>query len=155
MVDAVAIAGAMNSLKIALDLLNGAKAARDTKLIGEALEQIRARLIEAQMLVLEAQQTISALLDSERELKRKLMELEEWEREKQRYEMIEFDPGRIVYRVKEAARGAEPVHYACPSCFQKGQKSIMQARSYYGQVFVKCPVCELDVATDRKEPFRL
>lgn len=145
MVDIGAIAGALQSIKVASDLVKGAIGLRDAKIIEDRLKAVVGNLIEAQVRVLEAQATISALLDSERELKRKIAEFEEWAAEKQRYELVGLVDGALAYAAKEAMRGPEPPHYLCPACFQRKEKSIMQGSVKRGIKSLTCPVCELEV----------
>ncbi len=144
MVDIAAIAGALQSLKVANDLVKIALGLRDESLVNDRLEEIRSRIWEAQEHALAAQATISDLLDERRELKRQLSELEDWESEKQRYELVRLPNGALAYAVKRAAQGEEPMHYACPTCIQKKEKSIMQPRDWANFApTLECPVCKL------------
>jgi predicted SprT family Zn-dependent metalloprotease len=53
--------------------------------------------------------------------------LEAWETEKERYELKGLGTGGpFAYALKEDAKGADPAHYICASCYQRGEKSILQ-----------------------------
>lgn len=46
--------------------------------------------------------------------------------ERQRYELLALTPGVFAYALKPSARGAEPQHFLCQKCLDKGVKAILQ-----------------------------
>lgn len=84
------------------------------------------------------------LLESIRELKEQLAALQAWDGEKQRYQMIQPWSGGYVYALKESAKGDEPPHWICTSCYKKGHASVLQHRhvekGHWDTYF--CPDCE-------------
>ena len=61
------------------------------------------------------QQTMS---DRVRELEAELLKFENWETEKQWYELKEVGSGKFVYALKELVETSEPPHMICPNCHQ-------------------------------------
>lgn len=67
------------------------------------------------------------------ELKAQLLAMKEAAMEAQtkankfaRYELWETPAGQTVYRLKALENDEEPLHYLCPTCKEKGIKSILQ-----------------------------
>jgi hypothetical protein len=50
------------------------------------------------------------------------------EAESGRYELVEMPNKALVYAVRDSARGDQPKHYLCPTCFYKGQRLLMERR---------------------------
>ena len=65
-----------------------------------------------------------------RELEATIAEYDNWEAEKDRYELYQIKPsGGFAYRLrKECVQDAEPNHYICPNCYENRRKSILQMR---------------------------
>ena len=119
---------------------------RDAIKTGDMARELLAHILEAQQATLSAQAREAALTEEIGGLKARLIEFETWETEKQRYELAEYRPGTFAYAIKEATRGAEPVHRICPNCYERRVKSILQhvLRSRAGYEKVHCPACSND-----------
>jgi hypothetical protein len=106
---------------------------RDLVKFGDDLRKMHAEVLAAQRGAMTAQANEAALLEEVRELKKKVTDLEAWETEKQRYELVALAPNVMAYSVKATARGTEPPHYICANCYNVGRKSflnqIVQGRS--------------------------
>ncbi len=104
-------------------LLNAAKALRD---MDNAMARNSA-VIELQGQILSAQEDYSALLAKVRELETKLVQFENWETEKQRYELKEHGERKVLaYALKEGVQPSEQPHSICPDCYQQRKRSILQ-----------------------------
>lgn len=57
----------------------------------------------------------------------KIVDLEDWNREAERYQLTEVAPGGFVYRLKSGMERGEPPHDLCTNCFTKREKSILQS----------------------------
>jgi hypothetical protein len=76
------------------------------------------------------------------ELKEKLRQVEGWETEKQRYDLIEFPMGSFAYILKKEAAHGEPIHYICANCYQKSKKSILHKSDGMLGVSFQCNECK-------------
>lgn len=98
---------------------------RDLVKFGDELRKLYADILSAQRGAMTAQANEAALLEQVSELKKRVTDLEAWEREKQRYQLVALAPNVIAYSVKESARGAEPAHLICANCYNGGKKSYL------------------------------
>ncbi|KZL17332.1 hypothetical protein [Pseudovibrio sp. Ad37] len=88
---------------------------------------------ELEALVVELMSEVTDTKLANVELKTQLLALKEAAIEAQakanefaRYELWETPAGQTVYRLKEQTNHKEPMHYLCPTCKEKGVKSILQ-----------------------------
>jgi hypothetical protein len=74
------------------------------------------------------------------------------EAESGRYELVEMPNKALVYAVRESARGDQPKHYLCPTCFHKGQRLLMQRRidPAYRLNDIHCLDCSFTVDMSRR-----
>src|SRR5687767_3847590 len=94
---------------------------------------VRDKAIEAQSAVIALQSAMLALqsqyaelMIEKDELKRRLIEIEDWTGEVQRYQLKEIAEGVFVRELKQDQAGDETVHWLCTSCFAHRKKSILQ-----------------------------
>ena len=124
------IAG-LGLFKTMLDMAKGLKDINDAAIRNGAV-------IELQEKILAAREQQSALLEQISDLEKQVAGFEKWETEKKRYYLQEIYPGNFAYAINENARGAEPTHLICTTCYEGGKKSILQKSS---AVHLSCPVC--------------
>ena len=134
MVAAEIISG-LGGLKAAFDLAKGLKDIDDRARRNEAV-------IELQDKILTAQRAQSDLVERIHELEKQLASFEQWNAEKEKYELKEIYPETFAYVIKEDARGTEPSHLICAACYQGCKKSILQKSS---GVHLTCPECKTQV----------
>jgi hypothetical protein len=79
------------------------------------------------------------LLEEIRALKEKMAKLEAWEAEQKRYQLTDFGGGTFAYVLKPDAANGEPPHQLCATCFNKGQKTILQ---FSHDNYFDCRVCK-------------
>ncbi len=140
------IVGAFEALKAASDMVKSLIGLLPGKAASDKLVQLQLQLADLSEKLAAAQVAGTARLERIRELEGQLEKLEDWDAEKQRYELVELYRGSLAYAVKEAVRGSEPPHYICPACYQKGEKSLLQGTSStYGGNQLSCPVCGLEI----------
>jgi hypothetical protein len=120
------------------------------------LADVKGTVVELKEKILAARESQLATLKEIDELKRKVMEVEDWEAQKKRYEPMQFEPGVTVYALKNNMAPGEPVHHACPRCFQKKEISILQrtAKTSYGRYVHFCPACNTELAYGQMAPQR-
>ena len=126
----------LSVFKSMMDVAKGLKNMNDATVRNPAVIELQEKILAAQ-----AQQ--SALIERVRELKKQVAELETWEAEKQRYELIDFGGRTFAYLLKPQMSSTEPPHRICAACYQKGHKSILQCigENSYGQGHYACPEC--------------
>lgn len=136
------LATGLSSLKAASDIVKGLNAAATQVAINDAKITLQGHIFEAREALSAAQEAQSAALKRINELEQKVMSFENWEREKQRYQMETLPPGIHMYRLKEGMEDGEPPHKICADCYQKGQKSLLHNRgSGNGLTAWKCNMC--------------
>lgn len=138
------VATGLSSLKAALDIAKGLNVISDAVALNDAKISLQGAIIEAQGSLLSAQEAQTANLKRIDELETRIMQLDAWEREKERYELKEFPAGPMVYQLKASDQSGEPPHRICPQCYQERHKAILQtvARHSNGEM-VDCPRCKL------------
>lgn len=137
---AEAITG-LGTFKTMLDMAKGLKDINDAAIRNTAIVELTEKIIAAQ-----AAQT--ALITRVGELEKELVRFENWETEKQRYEMETLPPGIHMYRLKAGMENGEPPHKVCADCYNKGVKSLLHnTGTFNGQTHWKCHSCGFDETT--------
>lgn len=132
----------IGSLKAALDIAKGLNAAAGAVALNGAKIGLQGAIIEAQESLLAAQEAQTANLKRIDELETRIVQLDAWEGEKQRYQLCEFPTGALAYALKADDASGEPPHRICPACYQEGNKSILQTTARHGGgERVECPRC--------------
>lgn len=150
MADITIISHTFNSLQAASKLAKALIGLRDTAMIDAKVIELRDHLIEAQGSTMQSQTEQSALIQEVRDLKQQIMDLEKWEEEKQRYQLIEPWSGCFVYALKESSKQTDPPHWICEHCYQDARKSTLQNSHKNNNrriIFVKCPHCSSEHET--------
>ncbi|CAN5336608.1 hypothetical protein BH10PSE7_BH10PSE7_16550 [soil metagenome] len=95
--------------------------------------KLQSKVIELNGIILSAQNSALAsnidqmrLLEQIRSLEEKLMRLEDWGAEKQRYELKEVGKGCRAYTLKTDVENAQNEHCLCANCFEDRRKSVLQ-----------------------------
>ena len=149
--------------KTTLDVLNGlvslGKSAASRSVPDDFAKSLNAEIVEIQREVMAAQscallaQTAHAsLTESERKLKAKIAEFENWAADKSRYELCQtgdsYEAG-FAYRLrKEDVETSEPIHHICPNCYEDRKKSILQKRFRGMMAVLECPRCSAEIRID-------
>jgi hypothetical protein len=141
-------------LKAAGDLAQGLMDLRDITKLGGVVVKLNAEIIAAQRGALTAQQNEATMAEEIRGLKAKIVGLETWETEKQRYELQQRPPGAFVYALKSGMTNGEPSHDLCQTCYQRGKKSILQGTPETNMRYRVhlCPECKTTLAFGPQAP---
>ncbi len=126
MIDIGSAAALVSSLKTAAEITKGIIGLRDASMIQDKVVELNGVILSAQSSALEANAAQFTLLDRVRELEEKVVSFEAWETEKQRYHLQAVDRGAFAYVLKPEMQGAEPPHWLCTNCYDKGHKSFLQ-----------------------------
>jgi hypothetical protein len=117
----------ISPLKAAGDTAQRLLEIRDTVKFGEAIVKLQSDLLSAQHGALTAQGREATLLDELNQLKRRISDLEAWQKEQERYELTRLEPGVFVFALKLHMAVGEPTHCICQTCYQRGKKSILHS----------------------------
>jgi hypothetical protein len=132
---AMAIGGAVQSLKAIAEIGKALLNIRDAALIREKVIELNGEIISAQSGALTAQSAQSALLEQIRQLETHVAELEAWNAEAETYKLADVAKygltGKFAYAPKEGTHASEPPHLICAQCYQGKHKSILQAQVLY------------------------
>lgn len=144
--DITLIKGAIDSIKASVDLSKSIVEVKKGADIATATRELNNLLLAAQSDALAAQSEQFAVIEEIRNLKEKIMSLEAWQAEKQRYSLKEVGVGGFAYALKDIASNGEPMHYLCTNCYQDGCKSILnQKRNPRRFNELRCPKCNSSV----------
>lgn len=156
MVDLLAIKGAIDGLNSARNVAKAAIGLRDAALLQDKVIELNDMILTAQSSALDAQADQLAMAKRIDDLERHIAQVKAWETEKKRYQLTDFGGGTFAYLLKPEMSGGEPAHRICATCYQQGQKSILQFQSKngYGQDRYHCPACDKDCEFGaRSDPF--
>ncbi len=132
----------LSALTNAISIMNTIKDVSDRTALNTAISGVTQNLIEAQSAAIESQRQESTLVQRIRELEDKVSRLEDWNTEKQRYQLEEIPPGFLVYAIKEEARGGQPDHKICAACYQKREISFLHKDApINGRTDWRCHAC--------------
>ena len=108
-------------------------------------------IIELQETIFTAREQHAALTERVSELKKEVTHLKAWDAEKEKYELIEVSTGAFTYMLKPDARGSEPPHWLCTTCYQDHKKSIIQGMGKKpgnrDEKIYRCPSCKAEFMT--------
>ena len=148
----------LSGLKAAKDMIQALHGIQSAVAINDVKFALQGHLLEAQQGLFAAQEAQSAAAKRITELEQQIVQLKDWEGEKQRYELKDTGQGSLAYALKEVVEGGEPEHWLCPACYQQGKKSIMKHETIpEGRArTLVCHPCGLDIVTRgvRAEPKR-
>jgi hypothetical protein len=152
--DWTAVGAITASISAARDIAKGLAATRDQALINEKTAALLEQLLKAQEGLLSHNAALLQLQGEHFEASEKLRKLEEAARERGRYTLVDLGNRRFAYRVnippQESGAGnpssAEPLHYVCQPCFDKGIKSVLQSR--LRAPGLECTTCKMELRVD-------
>lgn len=142
MPDLSAIAGVFSSLQAVGDITKAMIGLRDAQAFQAKALELQGVVMDAQSAAFSANQERATLIEEVGKLKQQIVQMEAWEREKQRYQLQQLPPGVFVYALKPEMADGEPFHSICQACYQRGQKSILQAdEESLGIHHLTCTTC--------------
>lgn len=131
----------IQSANALIGLIKAGYSVRNANEIATAVFDIMAKLTVAQAAVLASQEKQATLAQEKGELEKEIVELKNWDRERERYQLTEIITGVFVYSLKPGMENGEPPHNLCANCFAQREKSILQATSP-GVFTYRCPRCQ-------------
>ena len=149
MTDPATIYGLVNSVKTIADMVKGINSLHTMTEVKSATSGLLDTLLSVQQDLMVMQVKHSALIDSERDLKQKILQIENWEAEKQRYQLENRGDTAFLYVIKPDMQGSEPRHGICATCYQNRVKSILQLGRGVRGIEMMCPVCKTSINATR------
>ena len=144
------IATALTSISTALEIAKSIHALTVDTAVSAKVFELQRVMSEIVQQLLASQSEQAALSRRIHDLEAQVARFENWDGEKQRYELKELAPGTLVYRTKPGMENGEPVHDLCPHCYQQGVKSILQRSGFaQGCVTHTCPHCQTSFIGER------
>lgn len=128
MADLSAIVSAASGFKTAIDIVKGMQALSTTTEVRQKTSELLDAIVEARFKLLEASEAQSSLLNRISELEQEVKNFDDWNHEKERFELKAIDRGAFAYMHKAGARNGEPSIWLCQTCFEKRLKSPLQFR---------------------------
>ena len=128
MVDASSIELFLESIKsastISRELIGLVRGGAASDKIGE----MNAKILEAQQFALATQSDQFSLSKRIGDLEKELVDLKDFRREKQNYELQALGKTAFAYVYKPPVDSTEPVHWLCSRCCDQDRKSVLQFR---------------------------
>ena len=145
---AVELYGALQGFKSILDNLKAIIGIRDEVLRNEALAKLLREIMELERKLRASEEEKAALVEKVRTLETEIAQLKAQRGDLDRYELQDIGGGAAAYMLKPDARGAEPAHWLCPSCYSQGKKAMYQRSVRFSQGTVyRCAQCSGHVTT--------
>ena len=149
MVDASSIELFLESLKsastILRELLGLVRGGAASNKIGEA----NAKILEAQRFALATQSDQFSLSKRVGDLEKELVDLKDFRREKQNYELQSIGDTAFAYVYKPPVESAKPPHWLCSTCCDQDRKSTLQFQGRdlinFGMNIWKCHLCNSEI----------
>jgi hypothetical protein len=117
----------------------------DSAVTEKAIES-QSAMISLQSAMLSLQSQYQSLLRDKDDLEKRLISMENWNAEAQKYSLTQIASGVFVYTLKLDEADAAPPHWLCVNCYEKKQKSILQrVSSNYEGVLYSCPNCKYEI----------
>lgn len=141
-------------LKSATETLQKLMEARELLKYGDTFRKLHGEILAAQASATSGYQRELDMLKKVSALEAKVAGFENWERQKQRYQAKQFDPGITVYELKADMAEGEPIHHACPNCYAEGKARILQGtdKVLYRRRVRVCNACKSEFAYGPESP---
>lgn len=122
----MSLAAAIAACRAALDTAKAAIAARDDRLIEDAVRDMKDRLMDVTDRALALQEKQSALADRERQLEEQVRDLQKRNADLDNYELHRTARGGLVYRSKAPLEPGQAPVDICANCVAQGVKTFLQ-----------------------------
>jgi len=144
------VTGAVTAIQAARTLGSAALKIRDFNQFAGTITQINEQLLKAQESLFTHNAEMMELQQKYHEACEQLRRLKAAAKDREGYVLREMGPGVFAYLSEGRA---EPLHYLCQPCFDKGVKSVLQDQHNLGPVYLHCTVCDAKYRTNRSNPY--
>ncbi len=137
------IGAVLSSLKSAGDLAKALADVRDATAFQTKAFELTREILAAHQSAIAANAAQQALLDEVRHLKERIVQLETWTAEKQRYGLTDHGCGTFTRSLKPGMEAGEPFHRICAQCYEAGRKGMLHSHGRFssGCEQVECLAC--------------
>lgn len=144
------IAAAVTGIRSALDITKAMVGLRDAEAFRAKSIELQTVVLEALDKAIEARESYTAQADRIRALEAEMAQMKAWDAEKASYELKPIARGAVAYMLKRDKRGTEPPHWVCPTCFSKGEKSMLYftGATVLRHMIYRCPGCDAKPSVD-------
>ena len=141
------IVAGITSLRATLGIAKAMVGLRDAEAFRAKSIELQETILRALASGIEAREAYAKQLDAIRALEAEVARLTAWDAEAKDYELKKTGFGSIAFMLKPDARGTEPPHWLCPTCFAKRKKSFLQPTGKtVGRGFVyRCAECKSEL----------
>ena len=146
--DAITFDMAINGIKAAASLSKELLALKIRGDIKGKVSEIDAELVSALQHATTAYSSQMELTKRVHDLEEEVMRLEDWNVNKQDYELKSIGGTSFAYMMKESAKTSEPKHWLCQPCFDSSKKSVLQGKERPAKgrgKFWACNSCGTDI----------
>lgn len=113
-----------------------------------AVSEVQQKLMVANAAALDGQEKQAALTKRVKELESQLRDVEDWECQRQGYELFELPTKALALRLKPEMANDKPMHYLCTACADKRRKTTFQPNYRY----LNCPECKSQIRAEEDPP---
>lgn len=121
------VKGAIDATKGAADIVRTLSDAKTDEQRREAVLALRDKIYDVQTKLLDLQAKEAAHREEVAALKAQIAEYDEFNALASHYSLTEYHPATLVYTLSKSAADVGPPHHACPNCFGKKVRVILQA----------------------------
>ena len=141
------IATGYSALKAAYEITKGLKNIHDQVALNNAVIELQGQILSAQDAALSAKEKVA-------EIETRLADLLDWKSTADRYQLRDFGASTFAYELRADLANGEPLHRACPRCFEDRKRSILQFshRTASAQDNYACPTCKTDYYFGESRP---
>lgn len=136
------IAGAVAGIRLLMDFIKANKTLANYNELVAAVSEVNAELISSQAATIASQKSEMTLTKRVSELEQKIMTLENWEREAERYQLTNLAPGIPTRTLKPGMEQGETPHPLCANCFSNHKKSFLQYNPPANRGRMTCARCK-------------
>lgn len=144
------VQAAITSLKTVIEITKFINSNENDEKLKERTKELINTIINLQHQMLSIQSDHGKLLQDNDNMRKKLMKLEAWDKEKSNYKLTEICPGVFVYSYKKTNDNTDPEHWLCQKCYNHNKKSILQfdGQSVAGNIYI-CHECNNEICDQR------
>lgn len=140
------IFSAFTAIKAASELVGLILKRKVDAAIQEKAIELQSAIVSAQSDLLNLQSAYQERLREIEDLRKQLIDMQDWKAEAQKYELRVVGPGIFVYAIRDDQVGTGPMHWLCTQCYNEGKKSILQrGRMGVNGWSYLCPGCKVKI----------
>lgn len=144
----------LSSIKTVIDITKSiGNLAKDKSPLDSKIRELTQAVIDAQSHILAMNAEYHKALQDNHEISQKLMEFENWEKERAKYKLIEISKGVLVYAFDSSRDPSIPEHYICKNCYNDKIASILDPVYMHSEGSrYSCPRCKTEFSTHVDAP---